>query len=311
MSGVIRYGAYFFEEGVRHVLKWKKKPVYDNAKYLDDLHTNRWIAEKIRSGEPFMACRFGSGEMRTFRRTLEVQWGLKKEIPEETMDSICINAGFFPRDKQKVMQFGTEMKDACRYVDLIAVWEGLLMENYVYDTFVAQAKRCFLSGLEPFFCGEPWTEALTGKKVLVIHPFEETIQKQYANREALFEDKRILPLFECKTLKAVQSIGGEGDPRFADWFEALSYMEQEALKQDFDVAIIGCGAYGFPLAARLKKAGKQAIHMGGATQLLFGIHGQRWDSREDYQQIMTDAWCRPAAVEKPEAAGKIEGGCYW
>ena len=45
------------------------------------------------------------------------------------------------------------------------------------------------------------------------------------------------------------------------------------MKFDFDVALIGCGAYGFPLAAKLKTAGKQAIHLGGVLQALFGIKG--------------------------------------
>ena len=55
---------------------------------------------------------------------------------------------------------------------------------------------------------------------------------------------------------------------------ALNYMFDEAMKKNFDVAIIGCGAYGFPLAAKLKQAGKIVIHLGGATQLLFGIIGR-------------------------------------
>lgn len=311
MSQAVRYGRYFLAEGIRHVLKIRKKPVYDNQRYLDDLHANRLIAGQIRGGRPFMAGRFGSGEMRAFRRTLEVGWGLKKEIPEETMDSLCINAGFFPRDKEKVMAFGRRMEAACRQVDLIAVWEGLLMEDYVYDTFLPEAKRCFLAGLEPFFCGEPWTAALEGKQVLIIHPFEESIRRQYARRELLFTDPSILPEFELKTLKAVQTIAGQADPRFADWFEALDYMAEEALRIGFDVAVIGCGAYGFPLAARLKEAGKQAVHMGGATQLLFGIRGQRWDAREDYQQIMNENWRRPLTEEKPQGAARVENNCYW
>ena len=228
MKEKLRYGAYFFQEGVYHVFKIKRKPVYDNLKYLDDLHANQMIAEKIYSGNPFMAGRFGSGEMRAFRRTLEVRWGIKKEIPEETLDSLCINAGFFPRDPQKVMKFGEEMEKASRQVDLIAVWEGLLMENYVYDTFLPQAKRCFLSGLEPFFCGEPWTQALEGKNVLVIHPFEETIQRQFVQRKYLFEDPRILPDFHLETLKAVQSIGGVGDSLFTYWCAALDYITEDA-----------------------------------------------------------------------------------
>ena len=44
---------------------------------------------------------------------------------------------------------------------------------------------------------------------------------------------------------------------------------------EFDVAIIGCGAYGLPLAVEAKRMGKQAIHMGGATQVLFGIKVNR------------------------------------
>lgn len=307
----LRYGAYFVYEGAKVVLKIRTKIHYDNVLYLDDLHANRFIEEKIRSGEPFMACRMGSGEMRTFRRTLEVRWGLRKELPEETMDSICINAGFFPRDRKKVMEFGQVMEEACKQADLIAVWDGLVMENYVYNTYVRQAKRCYLSGLEPFFCGEPWTQALAGKRVLVIHPFEESIRRQYEKRTELFENLSILPDFTLLTLKAVQTIAGQRDERFQDWFQALDYMTTEALAKDFDVAIVGCGAYGFPLAARLKAAGKQVIHMGGAAQLLFGIRGKRWDAKEEYQKLINGAWCRPAESEKPESASKVEDQCYW
>lgn len=80
-----------------------------------------------------------------------------------------------------------------------------------------------------------------------------------------------MPEFELKVLKAVQTLAGGQDDRFTDWFEALDYMYCEALKMEFDVAIIGCGAYGMPLAAKLKQAGKKAVHLGGVTQILFGI----------------------------------------
>jgi hypothetical protein len=316
MKDTLRYGRYFLAEGIRHVTKKPKKVIYDNVTYLDDLHSNRWLAEKIRSGEPFMAGRFGSGEMRAFRRTLEVRFGLKKEIPEETLDSLCINAGFFPRDRKKIMEFGALMEKSCKEVDLIATWQGLVMEDYIYDTFLPDATQCFLSGLEPFFVKEPWTAALEGKRVLVIHPFEETIRSQYEKRTQLFlqndeTEQNILPEFTLLTVKAVQSIGGQGAAGYRDWFQALDDMTEKAFNQEFDVAIIGCGAYGFPLAARLKAAGKQVVHMGGASQLLFGIRGKRWEDREDYRSIMNDAWVHPSESEKPESASKIENSCYW
>lgn len=105
----------------------------------------------------------------------------------------------------------------------------------------------------------------------------------------------------------MQTIAGNRDNRFRDWNEALQWMIDECKKVEFDVAIIGCGSYGFPLAAEIKKMGKIAIHLGGATQLLFGIRGRRWDSYEEYQE----GWVRPSAEETPRNIEKVENSTYW
>ena len=135
----------------------------------------------------------------------------------------------------------------------------------------------------------------------------------HSYRKAFKQIINILPEFELKTLKAVQTIAGEKDERFSTWFETLEYMFEETMKIDFDIAIIGCGAYGMPLAAKLKKAGKQAIHLGGATQLLFGIKGKRWE--ENYPSkiasCFNEYWGYLADSEKPKNAGTVEMGCYW
>lgn len=83
------------------------------------------------------------------------------------------------------------------------------------------------------------------EKVLIIHPFVETIKKQYQRREEIFPGTDILPEFDLKTLKAVQTIAGERDDRFSTWFEALEYMYNEAMKIDLilqllDVERMGC-----------------------------------------------------------------------
>ena len=127
----------------------------------------------------------------------------------------------------------------------------------------------------------------------------------------MFDNLEMLPEFELKTLKAIQTIAGETDDRFSDWFEALEYMRDEAMKIDFDVAIIGCGAYGFPLAAMLKRAGKCAIHMGGATQYLFGIKSKRGENHEFIKSLFNDNWVRPSEKETPKNKNLVEGGCYW
>ena len=90
-------------------------------------------------------------------------------------------------------------------------------------------------------------------------------------------------------------------------------MYNEAMKKDFDVALIGCGAYGFPLAAKIKRAGKIALHLGGFTQLLFGIKGARWENAQDYYRKLLDnpAWVRPLPEETPDGFFRHENGAYW
>ena len=113
-----------------------------------------------------------------------------------------------------------------------------------------------------------------------------------------------------ETIQAVQTIG-ENKVGFNDWFEALDYMKEQIIQKDFDIAIIGCGAYGFPLAAYVKALGKKAIVMAGATQLLFGIKGKRWDNNPMINRFYNDYWVRPTIAEKPNAADSVENGCYW
>jgi glycerol-3-phosphate dehydrogenase len=82
---------------------------------------------------------------------------------------------------------------------------------------------------------------------------------------------------------------------------------------DFQVSIIGAGAYGLPLASFVKRLGKQAIHLGGATQLLFGIRGRRWetDYASEMREIFNENWIRPSETETPEKHEKVDKGCYW
>jgi hypothetical protein len=126
----------------------------------------------------------------------------------------------------------------------------------------------------------------------------------------LFKDERVLPDFEMITLRAVQSIANN-KPGFKDWFEALDWMCEKIIRINYDVAIIGAGAYGLPLAAFIKKSGKKAVHIGGASQLLFGIKGARWDQWPYYQQLYNEHWIRPLEEDIPKSHMDVENGCYW
>lgn len=282
-----------------------------NRIWLNAEESNRLIKNAILNSNPFMAARYGSTELVMMRN---VEFGLKSKSIE-SLQQLIKWSGFFPNDIKLAYKFVQLMRESSSQCDLFAPW-FCAFEEYFINTYMNKNIQCtYLFNLEPWTNPDnPWSAALRGKKVLVIHPFEDTIKAQYSRRELIFPNTNILPVFELKTLKAVQTIGGEKDSRFGSWFDALDWMYNQAISIDFDVAIIGCGAYGFPLAAKLKQYGKQVIHLAGATQLLFGIRGKRWDKVPDksyVRKLYNNAWVYPLDQDKPQNAGEVEDGCYW
>lgn len=255
---------------------------------------------------PVCICRFGTVEAQAVYKYLHLRNSLKTGSP--ILPVLCNNAGFFPNNQTLYEKFAKMMLEYSKDIDLLAVTK-MNGEDYIINHYCSDAALTRIGTLDPI---HGWTEALEGKKILVISPFADTIEKQYKNhREKLFKGTNFLPIFKLRTIKAVQTIAGETDDRFKTWFDALDWMADEAAKIDFDIAIIGCGAYGLPLAVRIKRMGKKAVHMGGAHQLLFGIRGARWDNNPFISKYYNEFWTRPSESERPKNANKVEGACYW
>ena len=221
------------------------------------------------------------------------------------------NAGVFPLNAEMAERFGQKALEDCMQIDILGSY--ITNEKHLADK-LSQATKVNLDAFyAPWLFDNPWTKWLKGKRVLVIHPFTESIKHQYLNnRERLFKNPEVLPEFkELICLKSIQTQAGEESP-FKDWFEALAYMEREIDKISFDVAIIGCGAYGMSLAAYIKRRGKVALHLAGWTQMLFGVYGERWLSQQTrYSDVINKFWIRPTGSEIIKNAVKIENGAYW
>ena len=278
------------------------------------------IKSKIESGQPLMVARFGAVELSAMVANSNSKIGVRKywkyikgeidsySINDQIINACYINAGIFPPQKQTVQKFSELMLKDLKELDILGAWRKS------ESSFVNQLPnliRIRQKDIEPYLSEFPWTKALENKTVLVIHPFIETIKKQYQKRNLLFENKDVLPKFKLKTIKAVQSIAGQENLQYKDWFQALESMKKKIDQIEFDVAIIGCGAYGFPLAAHVKRKGKQAIHLGGATQILFGIKGKRWENIDFVSKLFNEHWARPSEEETPKNNDRVEEGCYW
>lgn len=290
------------------------------------------IYELLISEEPCMVARFGSTELNALSNYREILDNkrdylrfIKRQCQQWWWNDLAIkqletHSGFFPSNKETVIRFYQLMINDIPLVDVLASWRP---EEVYFKEELQNAQKVKLLCLEPYWSMNPWSRALKDKKVLVVHPFAEDIKSQYNNRERLFENPEVLPKFgSLRIVKAVQSLGGDING-FEDWFEALDWMKQEMDREPYDIALIGCGAYGFPLAAHSKRTGHKAIHLGGALQLLFGIKGKRWENSnycnlwqmkpwDFYLKMMSNPyWIRPNENVKPKSAENVEGACYW
>lgn len=297
--------------GIRRIIGHRHfcRRYYYGNKILNIDDANVVIAEAIKCGRPFLAARFGDAELKALVHTLEIERGERLAFSERMQRIMHMNAGFFPPTDENLRRFGNILYNAAKSVDIWGVWFNYL-EDYIIQQATPKSRLVQLEGLEPYRAENPWSEYLRGKRVLVVHPFEESIKAQYERHEKLFRDKRILPEFELITYKAVQSNAGAECP-YSNWFEALDSMFDDIKNIEFDIAIVGCGSYGLPLASRIKSLNKQVIHLAGATQILFGIRGARWDVRPEMQHYFNEYWIRPNKNERPQNASNVEGACYW
>lgn len=272
------------------------------------------IRAVLDSRRASMLARYGSTELACLVNHLGVQAGRPalleyvrgRALPwwwnRRIIERMASQSGFFPVEPRAIGRFCDQMLADSPLVDILGAWRS---EEQWLSPWLTGARRVQLRCFDPFYAEKPWTLALAGKRVLVVHPFEKTIRSQYAHRTRIFPSG-LLPDFTLLTIPAVQSSVGERVD-FPDWFAALDSMKRAMDREDYDVALIGCGAYGFPLAAHAKRQGKIGFHIGGSLQLLFGILGRRWEGAA----FVNEHWVRPAPDETPRNAKVLENACYW
>ena len=270
------------------------------------------VSDLISRNEPLLVARLGSVELSCLRFYLEKRGVKSKGYSRKIKTTMANPAGFFPTDDASLDAFAELYLEHLPQIDAMGVWYNQY-EDVICNTFCRDAELVDLDCLEPFRFNNPWSSRLAGRKVLVVHPFVESIKKQYSEkRHLLFPSPDVLPDFELKTLKTVQSITGS-KVDFPTWFDAYQHMCDAIAKVDFDICIIGAGAYGLPLASFAKQLGKQAIHLGGVTQILFGIKGRRWEREyaDSTAMLFNEHWVRPLPSETPANKDKIEKSSYW
>ena len=224
---------------------------------------------------------------------------------------LASHAGVHGPDEEAAV-FAREYARALNASTIVAGFGGV-EEARVARALAPRAALVEHRAVEPFYFGdEAWTAALRGRRLLIVHPFAATIRDQYAKHAAgdLLWPEAVLPRdLDLVIIKAPSSLGRDAN---GTWSQAL-LDTKVAIDGAFpvDAALLGCGAYGLPLAAHVVSRGASAVYVGGGLQLLFGIMGKRWADRAEIMKVARASWVWPSAAETPPRAEVVEGGAYW
>ena len=198
---------------------------------VESLETAQLIlADLIERGNPLMIARFGAVEIKAL--LYERSPLLFSFLKGYTYNHMENNAGFFPVNKTMLARYAEIMNSAIAELDVLASWRP---EEWFYKHELKGCRKIPLGALGPIFSKASWSQALKGKKVLVIHPFAKSIKRQYEfHRDKIFGEYSdfILPEFaSLQVIPAVQTIAGNTEG-YETWCDALKQMESEIDKAD-------------------------------------------------------------------------------
>jgi len=275
---------------------------------MSSIFFNELIKQSILQKRPMSFGKLGAVET----DCLINSYGQKRVIWGENLG---INAGVFPLNQKIVDRWAKEYIDSIRSLDACVEWwhekDTFLLQKYNPTRLISND----IDDLLPFHLGkEAWHYSLAGKTVLVVHPMVDTIKSQFAHFTNLWPGASIKELIVARSYYPPWLM--EFHP-YANFFKCLDAMKKDISKQRFDFAIVGAGAYSLLLLKFIKEMGVPCVHLGGQTQLLFGIKGKRWETEytEEWRQAnfynSSEKWTRPHLNDIPANKNIVENGCYW
>jgi hypothetical protein len=150
---------------------------------------------------------------------------------------------------------------------------------------------------------------MNNRKVLVISSFDGLVKSQVESGNLKKIYTNYPNITKLETIKFPYCFHNNGPHQ--NYFETLDAVFEEIKQLDFDIAILGCGAYGHMLCHKIDtELKKDAIYVGGSIQTLFGIISSR--EKEHGKIKYNDYWISEIPVEyRPNNYKLIENGCYW
>jgi hypothetical protein len=230
------------------------------------------------------------------------------------------HSGIFPADPGFYRRFAARLADDLRELDCLGLFEtGLVTELRLVREHRFAGEVIEFTDQEPDR-GIPaqdancYLPAFEGARVLLVCPFADVLADR-ANREtyeAVWSKtgKRWFGPASVEPVTFPYGFEPETQRRYGTALDLLEEISEEVASREFDVALIGAGSLGIPLAALAKRLGRVGISLGGHLQVTFGVHGERWLADPEWRRnYINDAWVRVPEDRVPDMA--TTGENYW
>ncbi len=295
------------------------------------IEANSWLINALNDNRPFSYIRLGNTEAICINLLMNGE-----KIPRRIKPWLTINAGVFPDSNEF-------LRNSFLPINLSAIYSAdclsfvpndelspllkfkqlnlkakLIDSNWISDPMLL----AYLHKENSTFM--PWTSLLYKKKILFITPFTKSFEFQLEKLNLIWPGELLDIILPGSSITWIKSpfnpiISGEYQTnnfgqKAKTWTDQLIIMKEKISRHNFDVALIGAGAYGPALAEFIKSIGKIGITTAGNTQLFLGINMHRWGSLSIHKALINEYW-----LEKPlniditknhEKINKLERS-YW
>ena len=232
------------------------------------------------------------------------------------------NAGIKMSNNESILKYSGMYLKAFENAEMFCGWENYGdVIKHISDShsFMKQLNTtkpmawAFALDIFHYIYDTPWTQALQGKRILIISAFEESIREKIAIRDKIYDGVDLFPDCQFVFIKPPMTQSDEPSREFD--VELKEFTDKlDTIKDDYDIALVSCGGYGNLVCNYIfENHQKSSIYIGGVLQMYFGIVGTRWyKERPDIVRLfMNEHWSRPKLSERPKGCENIENACYW
>lgn len=281
------------------------------------------IGEALDERRGFAAGKVGDAERRILQYPIvlervsdrKVLWAYEKLLAHQQLGG----QGLFPPQAAFYRRWAGPFAEAVRRLDCLGLALHTLEANReIVEHHRIEARPMYYPDQEPTRTvpndeSRCWLPRLRGRRVLLVSAFASVLAAR-ANRET-FEAvwaHNGKPWFEPASVEALDVPYGylpSTWERYPTSFEVLDDVTARIAEREFDVAIVGAGALGIPIAACVKGMGRVGISLGGPIQPLFGVRGARWLADPEWRVFVNDTWADLPPEYRPDPAYTYEN--YW